>query len=246
MPDNKTTDFISFPKISRYNRKVIVSEKIDGTCSQVYIWEPSPEELEQPIPNAYLDTQQTTGKILAMKAGSKERWLSQEDDNYGFCRWAFNKGQFLIQLGPGRHFGEWWGSKIQRKYGLTNEDRRWSLFNVQRWCMPNAEPKQISMADPRIIKFQDRLPICSGIGLVPILWEGMFEDLNVKQIMDSLWLSGSRAFTTSLPLEDRPRFDNPEGIVIHHVAGNVSFKKTFKKDDEPKSAQKKEKNEAKT
>jgi hypothetical protein len=30
-------------------------------------------------------------------------------------------------------------------------------------------------------------------------------------------------------------FMRPEGVVIFHCAGNVGFKKTFDKDDEPKS-----------
>ena len=35
---------------------------------------------------------------------------------------------FLV---PGRHFGEWWGSGIQRGYGL--DEKTFSLFNAYRW-----------------------------------------------------------------------------------------------------------------
>jgi hypothetical protein len=33
-----------------------------------------------------------------------------------------------------------------------------------------------------------------------------------------------------------PGFMKPEGIVVFHVAGNVGFKKTIEKDEEPKGA----------
>jgi hypothetical protein len=31
-----------------------------------------------------------------------------------------------------------------------------------------------------------------------------------------------------------PGYMNPEGIVVFHVAGNVGFKKTLEKDEQPK------------
>jgi hypothetical protein len=33
-----------------------------------------------------------------------------------------------------------------------------------------------------------------------------------------------------------PGFMKPEGIVAFHVAGNIAFKKTIEKDEEPKGA----------
>jgi len=35
-----------------------------------------------------------------------------------------------------------------------------------------------------------------------------------------------------------PGFMNPEGIVIYHKAGNLMFKKTIEKDEEPKNLRK--------
>jgi len=32
-----------------------------------------------------------------------------------------------------------------------------------------------------------------------------------------------------------PGFMKPEGVVVFHIAGNVGFKKTIEKDEEPKS-----------
>ena len=195
------TTFTEFPKIARYSRDVIVTEKIDGTNAQIFIGE--------------------DGEFLT---GSRTRWITPEDDNFGFSRWAHEHKEEILTIGPGRHFGEWWGSGIQRGYDLPKGEKRLSLFNVSRWCLHGQTPQQIPMADPRIIKMQDVLPPC--VGLVPILWRGKFDDLNPNAILGQLVLSGSQA---------APGFLRPEGIVVFHVAGCVGFKKTIEKDDEPKS-----------
>src|SRR6478609_4562760 len=101
-------EFQEFPKMPRLSREVIITEKIDGTNAQVLI---TPE-----------------GEI---HAGSRTRWITPESDNFGFAAWVRDNREQLLQLGPGRHFGEWWGSGIQRRYGLT--EKRFSLFNVKRW-----------------------------------------------------------------------------------------------------------------
>jgi hypothetical protein len=194
------SEFVGFPKMARWSREVIVSEKIDGTNAQVLI---TPE-----------------GKMLC---GSRTRWITPEDDNFGFAAWCRDHKEQLLMLGPGRHFGEWWGSGIQRAYGCKKGERFLSLFNVGRWCLHGEEPKPIISADPRIVKVQDVLPPC--VGLVPVLWRGNMDDLNIAEIMYELWYLGSKAV---------PSFMNPEGIVIWHVAGNVGFKKTFDKDNQPK------------
>lgn len=101
--------FSPFPKIPRLRRTVIVSEKIDGSNAQVVVTE--------------------DGRVLA---GSRSRWVTPDDDNYGFARWVKDHEEELrVGLGVGQHFGEWWGSGIQRRYGLT--EKRFSLFNTGRW-----------------------------------------------------------------------------------------------------------------
>ena len=197
---NDEHPFTAFPKMARLQREVIVTEKIDGTNAQVYISD--------------------DGKMLL---GSRTRWITPEDDNFGFARWATDHKDELMQLGPGRHFGEWWGRGIQRNYGL--EERRFSLFNVARWCLHNETPKAIPTADPRNVKSQDMLPACCH--LVPVLRYGV----NLTTIADSalyeLRQRGSLA---------APGFMNPEGIVVFHVAGNVGFKMTLDNDGVPKSS----------
>jgi len=198
------TEFKIFPKIARYSREVIVTEKIDGTNASIFIGE--------------------DGEFLT---GSRTRWITPDKDNYGFARWCEDNKTELMKLGVGHHFGEWWGSGVQRGYGLVKGEKRFSLFNVIRWCLHDQTPQQIPMGDPTKIKMQDILPSC--VGLVPILWRGCFDDLNTSTIMEDLITHGSYAV---------PGFMKPEGIVIFHVAGCVGFKKTIEKDDTPKSKKK--------
>lgn len=191
-------EFQEFPKMYRFSRDVIVTEKIDGTNAQIFI-----EELE-----GYIDKNAFFQKDgLAMYIGSRSRWVDETADNHGFAKWCRNNQEELLELGPGRHFGEWWGSGIQRGYDLPNGEKRFSLFNVSRWT-------------------EDR-PACCHV--VPELWRGNLDDLNVPRIMTEL-----KAKTGSLAA---PGFMNPEGIVIFHTGGNFCLKKTFEKDDQGKWAQ---------
>lgn len=194
-------EFQGFPKIARLSREVIISEKIDGTNAQILITE--------------------DGQLLI---GSRTRWITPQDDNYGFAKWVMENKQELLKLGPGRHFGEWWGSGIQRGYGLSKGDKRFSLFNVSRWALHGTEPQLIPTADPRIEKYQEVLPEC--VGLVPILYKGMFDTVKIEEVLNDLKVNGSKAVKGYM---------NPEGIVIYHIAGNVGFKKTIKNDEVPKS-----------
>ena len=193
-------EFKEFPKIARFSREVIVTEKIDGTNACIFIGE--------------------NGEFLT---GSRTRWITTNTDNHGFSGWAYGHNEELMTLGPGLHFGEWWGSGIQRGYNLPKGEKRFSLFNASRWCLNGQTPQQIPMADPRIVKMQDVLPPC--VGLVPVLWRGLFDNLDLAAIFQGLKNNGSRA---------APGFMRPEGVVIFHIAGNVGFKKTLEKDSEPK------------
>jgi len=195
------TDFQEFPKMARLSREVIITEKIDGTNAQILILE--------------------DGTIMA---GSRTRWITPEADNFGFATWVKANAVTLALLGPGRHFGEWWGSGIQRGYGLQKGEKRFSLFNVVRWCLHGETPQRIPTQDPRVEKYQDVLP--PGVGLVPLLYRGPFAQSAWEGALDQLRTHGSAA---------APGFMNPEGIVVFHTAGQVGFKKTLEKDDTPKS-----------
>jgi hypothetical protein len=191
-----TTEFIEFSKIPRLSRDMIITEKIDGTNGCVFIGE--------------------DGEFLV---GSRSRWITPETDNHGFAKWAYEHKDELMGLGNGRHFGEWWGSGIQRGYGLQKGEKRFSMFNVTRWCLFGTEPGIIPCGDPRIEKRQDVLPPC--VGLVPVLYRGPFSTDAVNETLDVLARCGSMAV---------PGYMNPEGVVIYHVAGNLMFKKTVGSD----------------
>lgn len=176
-------EFTAFPKIPRLNREVVVTEKIDGTNAQIIVSDDGNE----------------------IHAASRKTLITLETDNAGFARWVHENKEELLRLGPGCHFGEWWGSGIQRGYGLAKGEKRFSLFNTSRWG-------------------EDRPKCCH---VTPVLWHGMFEEMDSTQIIKQLVKEGSHA---------APGFMNPEGIVIFHVAGNLMFKKTILKDESPKGA----------
>lgn len=194
-------EFQEFPKMARLSRQCIVTEKIDGTNAQILI-APDGDQL---------------------LVGSRTRWITPKDDNFGFAAWVRDNEDQIRKLGPGRHFGEWWGKGIQRGYGVS--DKRLSLFNVSRWCLHGQEPKAIINLDPKAAqKTQDVLPEC--IGIVPILWEGTFSTGMVRTTLFALSSDGSSA---------APGFMDPEGVVVFHVAAGIGFKKTIKGDEVPKS-----------
>ena len=176
-------DFVEFKKIPRLSRECIITEKIDGTNGCIYVGE--------------------CGEFLV---GSRSRWITPEQDNFGFARWAYeHKAELVEGLGFGTHYGEWWGSGIQRGYGLPKGERRFSLFNTRRWT-------------------DDVRPSCCYV--VPILLSGIFSTHDVDVILDMLKNEGSVV---------SPGFMKPEGVVVFHIAGNLMFKKTIEKDDEQKS-----------
>lgn len=178
-------DFLPFPKIARLNRHIVVTEKIDGTNAQVWIGD--------------------DGETMLF--GSRNRWITPDSDNMGFACWCEANRNELRHLGPGHHYGEWWGSDIQRRYGLTGGDKRFSLFNVGRWA--NIER-----------------PACCG--LVPVLYSGPFDQGEIEGCLDQLRVEGSAA---------APGFMKPEGIIVFMSASLSLHKVTLEKDEEPKSLQ---------
>jgi hypothetical protein len=177
-------DFREFNKIPRLSREMFITEKIDGT-------------------NGCIGIDVLTGEF---QVGSRSRWITPEDDNFGFAKWAYaHKDELVAGLGDGVHFGEWWGSGIQRGYGLPKGEKRFSLFNISRW------------ADDAV------RPACCHV--VPTLYKGMFDTDVIKS---TLWLLEQSGSMASLG------FKPAEGIVIYHVAANMYFKKTILHDESPK------------
>lgn len=141
-------EFISFNKIHRFNREIIITEKIDGTNAQIFI--------DDNCEDIY--------------AASRNRWITPSDDNFGFAGWVEQNKKELLKLGPGRHFGEWWGKGIGRSYGLNH--RKFSLFNTSRWNAIN-------------------IPECCSV--VPLLYKGLMLESNVFDVLSKLQSNGSIA-----------------------------------------------------
>jgi hypothetical protein len=201
-------EFVGFPKIPRYSRDCCITEKIDGSNGQILFEETDSFETFDGI--AVVGYKE--GVNLRVYAGSRTRWLTLHNDNFGFANWVLSNCNELSKLGPGRHFGEWWGQGIQRGYGL--KEKRFSLFNVKKW-MP--------LYKDMIGGLSEEFPKCCHV--VPIIASGDFSTDLVEQGLRVLRDYGSHA---------SPGFMDPEGIVIYHVAGNLLFKKTFRNDEKGK------------
>jgi len=147
--------FRPFPKIARLSRDIVITEKIDGTNGVIF------------IPDAVEAAEFAYSLIYA---GSRNRWIEPgKGDNFGFAAWVdLNSASLIEGLGPGYHFGEWWGAGIQRRYGLT--EKRFSLFNPFRY---------------------ETLPACCGV--VPVLYEGPMHVGTVHDVLWNLDATGSQA-----------------------------------------------------
>ena len=175
-------EFKEWAPIARFNRTAIITEKIDGTNAVVYVGE--------------------DGVVLA---GSRSRWITPEADNFGFARWVKDHEDELRDgLGAGYHYGEWWGSGIQRGYGLVKGEKRFSLFNTHRWT--------------------EKRPACCGV--VPVI--------AIRSSDLSVHVAGALALLRNGGSLAAPGFMNPEGVVIYHTASKALFKVTLEKDDMPK------------
>lgn len=179
-------EFQAWPKTPRLFRDIVISEKIDGTNAAIIVTE--------------------DGRVAAQ---SRKRLITPESDNAGFARWVHEHQYSLAELlGPGYHYGEWWGSKIQRGYGLTGGEKRFSLFNTHRHEGIEEESGGL-------------------LRTVPVLYQGPFDQLDIYQALARLQHEGSLA---------EPGYMNPEGIVIFHSASNSVFKTLIENDELPKGA----------
>lgn len=195
-----TKTFIDFPKMARLSREIIITEKIDGTNSSVDIIHKDADD--------FFDDPNIIAKIgdYHIRAGSRTKWITPENDNFGFAKWVKANAEDLGNLGEGHHFGEWWGQGIQSGYGLR--EKRFSLFNVARWADDG----------------KDQRPFCCHV--VPVLYRGDFDMAQIYLQLHNLEKNGSVA---------APGFMKPEGIIVWHTAANIGFKKTILKDEVPKS-----------
>lgn len=185
------SEFKAFQKLRRLSRPIVITEKIDGTNAQIFI-----STVETPHALCTIADVVDEGPTWWISAGSRNRWLSLRDDNFGFAGWVEKNAEELKELGVGRHYGEWWGQGIQRTYSLP--EKRFSLFNVAKWSDETVRPQ-----------------CCS---VVPVLAELPELDIwKIRAVMKELMKTGSKA---------APGFMEPEGVVIFHSHGQYLFKMT--------------------
>lgn len=198
-------EFEAFPSIPRLFRDVVITEKIDGTNAAVLI-----EPWSHDVPHgSFPMLVNTVDGGYVVHAQSRKRKITPDDDNYGFASWVRDNAGTLVQdLGPGRHFGEWYGAGIQRRYGLDH--RRFALFNTSRWTLDAVA----GFATP-------------NMHAVPEMLSGVFREQDVRECIDWLRAYGSVAV---------PGFMRPEGVVVYHTAAQHPFKVLIESDELPKSA----------
>jgi len=215
-------EFRPWPKIARLNRDIVITEKIDGTNAAVVIVPIAAIDHIQNEDGSFSELFEPDASNASAIVGdhvvfaqSRNRFITPERDNYGFAGWVKRNATALIDtLGEGTHFGEWWGSGIQRKYGLKGDDKRFSLFNVRRWTTNEGLDAIVNSG-------------VRGLDVVPVLYEGPFSQACIDNALLSLRLFGSLA---------APGFARPEGIVIFHTASSTSYKVTLEGDEAPKGA----------
>jgi hypothetical protein len=170
--------FEPYGKTPRWRSQVVVTEKIDGSNCFILV----PEDPTLPV-----------------AVGSRNRWITpgKSTDNFGFAGWVRDNEERLRRLGPGKHYGEWWGVGIGRGYGL--QERRWSLFQATRW------------ADEEVWKGLD-LP--ANVHRVPILTRRELDPRRgvedpIREAIEKLENEGSQAV---------PGYMKPEGVIVAMAA----------------------------
>ena len=176
-------EFRGWPKTARLFRDIIVTEKLDGTNAAVIIGEDE--------------------RSVAAQSRNRLVMPGKTTDNHGFAAWVeLNAADLAITLGPGYHYGEWWGNGIARGYGLAQGDKRFSLFNTEKY----------GGVDLRLVP---------GLGLVPVLDRAAMDTRLIGWWLEELRATGSRA---------APNYMKPEGVCVFHVASNKVFKVTIEND----------------
>ncbi|MCY0926235.1 RNA ligase family protein [Streptomyces sp. H27-H1] len=186
--------FTPWPKTARLFRDVVITEKLDGTNAAIHVAD--------------------DGRVAAQ---SRNRLITPDKDNYGFATWVHaNAADLAYILGPGLHFGEWWGQGIQRRYGL--ETKRFSLFNTARWY--GAEGESDTPWNRAV-----QTALRDVVDAVPVLYEGPFSEPAITGTLGILQQKGSHA---------APGFMNPEGICVFHSQSKNVFKVTLDHNDAAK------------
>ena len=142
---NVKAEFQEWPKIPRaVLGNVVITEKMDGTNACVII---------------------ENGEIIGVQSRNRMLNIGKENDNYGFAQYVWDNKEKFLELGEGRHYGEWCGLGIQGNPHCFPE-KRFYLFNTRRWGVHHLPPE--------------------GIYVVPVLYQGEYSNSVVDTVMNNL------------------------------------------------------------
>ncbi len=158
---SNSLDFVPFKSIEHLGKtSMLITQKLHGTNAQILIF--------CGLCNATkaCHCSEENNNLLC---GSRNKWLTVDSDNFGFCNFVTqHKQQFINCLGRGRHYGEWCGPGINKGEGLT--EKHFYLFNI----------------------WYQHLTLPPNTGYVPILYKGRFDADTITATLEDLKLNGSR------------------------------------------------------
>jgi hypothetical protein len=205
------TEFRKYPSIPRYRKDIHITEKIDGTNATIVITDEA-----TPTPGTVVHN--ALGKPQFVYAQSRTRFVSREQDNHGFASWVFDNAEELADLlGEGYHYGEWWGSGINRDYGLKNGEKHFSLFNPDRYDYLKRPNYANSLLTTVPVLYR-------GPAYMPYMPANSDTRDAVEYTMQLLRRTGSWALGAE-------GYYNPEGVVVYHTAARQLFKVTYEYDE---------------
>lgn len=172
----------------RWHKGLTITEKIDGTNACVVIYD---------------------GQV---KAQSRKRMITPDDDNFGFAKWVYdNAGVLMDTLGYGYHYGEWFGEGIQ-KNPLGIEGKRFALFHATKYTEDNGY--ELNKVD--------------GLETVPLLHWGPCDLFTIPQIMTDLDSYGSNVKGAKLIAQgydfEPDEHAAAEGIIVWHKETQQKYK----------------------
>ena len=200
-------EFVKWSSIPRLSKeKMRITEKIDGTNSAIRI---RPTSAADDTTGALSTIAVSDDIMYNVWVQSRNRFITpgKSTDNAGFAGWVWDNLDELVSiLGPGDHYGEWWGSGIQRGYGLTKGEKRFSLFNAERW---------FELLHPTEDKFD------LGLYTVPLLYTGQYDGAKIQELKQDLIDNGSKA---------APGYKS-EGLIVELKEIGAKYKVLCENDD---------------
>lgn len=189
---NTMGEFKGWGSTPRFHKGLTITEKIDGTNACIVIF---------------------NGEV---KAQSRKRMITPEDDNYGFAKWVYeNAGALTDTLGYGYHYGEWFGEGIQKNpLGITG--KRFALFHATKYTIENGYD----------------LEQVDGLETVPLLFHGQADVWTIPHLLEKLKVFGSKvagAKTETVQVFTGPDGSysvaaKPEGVIVWHKETQQKYK----------------------